>query len=311
MDGGRRPPPARAGAPPRRAPGQRRAAQPLLGRHPRAAPRVLPRGRGARPLAAGGPPRAALPEHPRGCREWLGLLEPVDARPEGPADARGDRPRAGGPQQPPLPRRAHDRGAASRAWRRGRRAGGRALRRARGGPPSRARRRRMGRWRGVLLRRPLEVGRARDGPPDARRGVGALLRARDAGAGQGRRAAARARLPQAGRLRDDADRVGAAVGRAQRVAAAAVARDGGRAALRARRPGRRGARALARDQPPHLSNDGQDDGEVRRGGHHPPRGWRRVPDAGRLRLEQRRRAAPERAGAAGAPRADAIAVARR
>ena len=66
----------------------------------------------------------------------------------------------------------------------------------------------------ILLRRSLANRRARARPADARGVVAAVLRARDAGAGTRGRGAPGARLLQARRLRHNADRLGAAVGRA-------------------------------------------------------------------------------------------------
>ncbi len=64
--------------------------------------------------------------------------------------------------------------------------------------------------------------RARHRPPDDGGRGAPVLRAGDAGAGARRRRATRARLPRARRLRHDAHPIGAAVGRAERLAAAAV-----------------------------------------------------------------------------------------
>ena len=167
----------------------------------------------------------------RGGGERLGLLQPLDARPEGSANAGNDGARSGRSQQPALSRRAHDRRAA------------RVPRRSRATPTSRATLRCARPRRGVsaLLAAAYEpaIGffydvRWRTGervtrPADARRSGAAVLRARDAGAGARGGRAPRARLPAAGRLRHHADRVGTAVGCAERVAAARVARDRGRA----------------------------------------------------------------------------------
>ncbi|CAA9323992.1 MAG: GH37, partial [uncultured Gemmatimonadaceae bacterium] len=290
---------ARHRAAARGAAAERRAPQPLLGRPPRAAPGVVPRGLPPRRGAAGGAARGAVPRHPRGRRERLGLLQPVDARLRRPPLARDHGARAGGPQQPAVQRRAHDRRAAPRAGRARGRRGGRALRLGRVRAPRRPRRRRVRLGRRLLLRRALAHGRARRRPADDGRGRAPLLRARDGGAGAGDRGAAGARVSQGRRLRDDAREVGAAVGRAQRLAAAAVDGDRGRAPLRPRRPRRRRARPVARAQPPHVPERGEDDREVRRGGPEPARRWRRVPHAGRLRLDERRRA--RALGAGGGP----------
>src|SRR5438105_14542678 len=64
--------------------------------------------------------------------------------------------------------------------------------------------------------------------------------------------------------------------------------DRGRAPLRPRRPGQYGPRPLARPQPAHLSRDRQDDGEVRRGRRAAAGRGRGVPDAGRVRVDERR-----------------------
>src|SRR6266851_3390740 len=73
--------------------------------------------------------------------------------------------------------------------------------------------------------------------------------------------------------------------------------DRGRAPLRPRRPGQYSPRSLARPEPAHLPHDGQDDREVRRG--RPAAASRRwgVPDAGRIRVDQRGGAGAHRAGA--------------
>ena len=127
--------------------------------------------------------------------------------------------------------------------------GGPATRRSRRDSPPRPRARRRALLAaaydpaaGLLLRRALAHRRAGDRSADARRGGAALLRPGDGGAGPRRRRAARARLPQARRIRDHARRLGAAVGRAERMAAAAVAGDRGRTAIRPRRFRRPGTR---------------------------------------------------------------------
>ena len=83
-------------------------------------------------------------------------------------------------------------------------------------------------------------------------------------AGTRRRRGPRPRATGAGRLRHDAIRVGAAVGRSERVATARVARDRRRAPLRMRGARGHGARALARPQQARLSGDRENDREVRR-----------------------------------------------
>ena len=167
--------------------------------------------------------RAALPQHPRGGGEWMGFLEPVDARSVRPSHPRDDRARSDRSQQPALPRRAHDCRDAAQARRGGRRGGGGDVQCAGGGASSCAARGRLRLGDGLLLRRAVAHGRARHRPPDDGCRRAALLRARDAGAGTRRRGPPRPRLPLARRVRHDAHQVGAAVGRAERLAAAAVA----------------------------------------------------------------------------------------
>src|SRR6185436_5230545 len=80
------------------------------------------------------------------------------------------------------------------------------------------------------------------------------------------------------------------MGRAERLAAARMAHDRRGAALSPRRPGGQGGDALAHADSEDVSGHGKDDGEVRRR-EYESKGWRwRVPDAGRLRLDQRGRA---------------------
>src|SRR5256885_6581113 len=62
---------------------------------------------------------------------------------------------------------------------------------------------------------------------------------------------------------------------------------GGRASLRPRRPGQSGPRPLACLEPAPLSRDRQDDGEVRRGRRAAAGRGRGVPDAGRVRGDER------------------------
>ncbi len=163
------------------------------------------------------------------------LRDPADL-----ANAGDDGPRARGSQLPALRRRAADRGAA-RVSRRPRRRGGRPeLRRRRGPPSPSAARRRLRLGRRLLLRRALAHGRACHRPPHAGRRGPALFRARRFRPGPGRRRAPRAGLPPARRVRHDAHRVGAAVGRAERVGAAGVDGDRGTAPLRAGRARRYG-----------------------------------------------------------------------
>ena len=163
-----------------------------------------------------GAARGVLPQHARGGGERVGLLQPLDARSEGSAHAGDDRPRAGGPQQPALPRRADDRRAAraSAAARATPRSRARFDARGRDAPARAARRARTTRDSGFFYDVRWRTGAARDRPADAGRRGAALLRAGDAGAGARGGGAARARLPPAGRVRHDADRLRAAVGRA-------------------------------------------------------------------------------------------------
>src|SRR5207249_2860430 len=107
--------------------------------------------------------------------------------------------------------------------------------------------------------------------------------------GPTRRRAARARLFEARRLRHDELRVGPAMGRPQRLAAARVAHDRRGTALRARRPGRQGGQSLASSARANLPFDWTNDGEVRRGAHEQKSRWGRVPDAGWIWVDQRRR----------------------
>ena len=77
----------------------------------------------------------------------------------------------------------------------------------------------------VLLRRPLALGRAGARSPVARRRGATLLRRRHPGAGRAHRGQARSGVPEARRFRHDQLQLGAAVGCAQRLAAARVAHD--------------------------------------------------------------------------------------
>ena len=240
--------------------------------------------------------RRTVSQHSRGGRERLGLLQPLDARSDRPPHARDDGSRAGRSQQPAVSRRADDRRAAAISPPRGRRCRWRAFlpqRRTRAAArfsPS-AYDSTDGffydvRWRtGERVTRPSDLGRGR----------AALLRARDGRAGTRRRDAPRARFSKSRRIRHDAGRVGPAVGRAQRVAAAAVARDRRRSALWPRRPRRTARDRVARACQTHLRRDTQDDGEVRRHSTHEARGRRRVSHAGWIRLDERRRARSHRA----------------
>ena len=143
----------------------------------------------------------------------------------------------------------------------------------------------------LLLRRPLAHRRARDRSADAGRRGAALLRAGDAGAGSRRGGAARARLPQAGRLRHDAGPLRAAVGRAERLAAAGVARHRGGAAIRPRRHRRRRrARAGSRSTAARIASTGKMTEKYDVVDLNRRAGGGEYPDAGRLRLDQRRRA---------------------
>jgi hypothetical protein len=215
----------------------------------------------------------------------VGLLESLAARSQGSPNARDDRPGARRPQQPAVQSRGDDLAPASPAEPRGRSGRVAAVRHGSGsaaeGPP-----------RGIirscdrlLLRRPVAYRRTGDGSSLARRGCAAVLRARDPRARQGYGGYARARFPQTRWFRHHQHRLRTAVGRAERVATARLAHDPGGASLRACRPRQHRARALARDQPPHLSPDRQDDGEIRRRRSEPRRGWGRVPQSGRLRMD--------------------------
>ena len=244
------------GVSPRRQAARRRGAQSLLGRpfRSRGPSRTARTTRSARRVPAA-QRDAALPQPARGGGERLGLLQPLDARPEGSPHARDDGARAGGPQQPALSRRADDRRAAAAA------AGGAGDAEAAARFAAAAEQRRRALLAAaydsderLLLRRALAHRRARDRPADAGRRGAALLRPRDAGAGSRRRGAPRARLPQAGRLRHDADRHRGSSGTrrtaGRRWSGSAIA---GRAALRPRGPRRPARDALARAQPPHVS----------------------------------------------------------
>ena len=223
-----------------------------------------------------GEARGALPEPARGGRERVGFLEPLDARPEGSAHARDDRPRAGGSQQPAL---STPSGRSRRCV---------AFARATGDARSPTR------YDSLATRAPRSAARG-----GVRFGERMLLRRalahRRSACATGRRSPPRRRSTSASRRRSRGARwprgssatsstpggfvttlivVGPAVGRAERMAAARVARDRGRAPLRARRRRRHGARALARAQSPRVPRDGEDDGEVRRAGS------RRAPPGG-------------------------------
>lgn len=294
LDGWRRAAGARHGVPSRGAPAERRAAQSLLGRPRRAQAGVLPAGFRAGADGPAGAARGAVPQHPRDGRKRVGFFQPLAARSRRPAHAGDDAARAGGPQQPAVRRRAHDRRPAPIPGPSGRRRRGRAVRARGRGAAARAARGRVRSGQRVLLRRPLAHRAAGDRSPHAGGRCTALLRARHARAGPGGRRAPRARLPAARRVRHDRVRFRAAVGRAQRLAAARVARHPGRAPLRPWPSRRHRRRPLARAQPPHLPRDGQDGGEVRRGGRHPARRRRRVSHTGWLRLDQRGRAGARR-----------------
>ena len=95
----------------------------------------------------------------------------------------------------------------------------------------------------------------------------------------------------------------AAVGLAQRLAAARVDGDRRRSPLWWRRPGEQGARSLAGAQSAHVSSDGTNDGEVRRRGSEPARRRRGVRLAGRIWLDERGRARAERRATSGTARA--------
>src|SRR5213076_2848140 len=113
------------GVSPRRAAARGRAlTQPLLGRSAPAQARGIPSGLRDRADASGSPARVVLSQRQGHRRERLGLLEPLDARPERPAHARDHRPNPGGLEQSPLSRRADDRRAAG-VPRTGRGCGGR------------------------------------------------------------------------------------------------------------------------------------------------------------------------------------------
>src|SRR5207244_4988829 len=110
--------------------------------------------------------------------------------------------------------------------------------------------------------------------------------------------------PETGRLCHGADRSERAMGRPGRLPAARGAHHRGRAPLRARRPGGGRAGAVARLEPADLRGDGEDDREVRRGRRTAARGRGRVPDAGRVRVDQRRGAGTR--GGGGGPSSNAV-----
>ena len=150
----------------------------------------------------------------------------------------------------------------------------------------------VGGWeRRSMSGRPGSIPPARPGsiPPvaNARGSVPVVFRARHSRARSRGRRAARAGVPEARWIRHDVDRLGSTMGRPERMAAPGVVDNRGRAPLRSRRPRRCRPRPVADAEPPHLSVDRQNDGEVRRSRRAPAGRRRRVFDAGWVRVDQR------------------------